>query len=420
MTGQMRALTISSQPQRLQTWLAPSDSYLLVNTDITNQIFVGNDPGTQPVPVPPLGSIAVGADNSHDTWVSTGSASYTVQALLLPNGTQWTPSPAQVAAQISALGLATATNQSTQITQGTTLATNQGTQIAQGTTLNNSVNATPNSTAALIATGSAAGTPGGVPLLRYTNQLGNGSGKTLAGAASVNLITTMAINQPGYEMTITCNMPASSGTIPFASLVFNWIDSVTGIAVKSAYFIVTAGNGPSNALQFYINGPSYGDQLTVQLTNLDPSITLTYTWVLNQTSHVHLVDNIIQPAYAATGPNGFSNPGGTPGLGMLAIAHPSVGFGTNLDRLLAVYSGKIQLTIDNTGNSSAMTVALDDPTGSLYSNIATQVGVIQNIAAGGEYTVEVALPHGPMLLRLHNAGTSGSITPGVIIVCKDY
>lgn len=407
MPGIFQQIQVTRQPVRIQSLLVQSsEPFLLVNNDLTNSIFIGNDQSTQPVPVPPLGSMGLGGSANHDVWVSTGGVTVTVTAYLLPAGTQWSPSPAQIAAQINALGLA----------KDTTVG---GTTTAVGATTA-AVNATPNSTAALIATGSAGGTPGGVPMLRYTNGLGSGTAQTLAGAGTVALVTNAVVLQPGYEMSISCNIPAGVGTIPFASLVLSWIDATTGQTIRTAPYILTLGNGPTNAVPHYINGPCYGNRVSVQLTNLDPAQTMTFMWVLNQTSHVHLADNIIQPVYPVTAPITFSWPGGTPALGVLAMAKPSVGPSSTAFRLMAPYSGKVQVTVDNAGGLNACNIGFVDPTGSLYSNIAAQGGLINSVPAAGFYTAEVALPRGAMLLEIRNPTATNTISPEVIVITKDY
>jgi hypothetical protein len=405
MPGTLQLITVSNRPQRIETFMVQNDTYMLVNPDIVNPIFIGNDPGSQIISVPPLGSVTLGTTN-HDTWISTNGGNYSVAAYLLPNGSNWTPSPAQVAAQINALGLATSANQNTQTA-------NQATQIA-------ATNATPNTTAALIATGNPAGIPGGAPMMRYTNNIGFGAAQTLAGGATVTLVSNVLVNQPGYEMSFSSNIPSGAGTNPFASIVLTWVDIASGQTIRTAPYIVNLGNGPTQAIPNYINGPCYGNRVSVQLTNLEPAQTMTYTWTLNQTSHVHLTDNIIQPIYPTTAPITFSWPGGTPGLGVLCMSKPSIGPSTFLSRLLAPYSGKAQMTIDNGGGLNACWAGVVDPTGVLYSNIGSIGGIAVSVPAAGYATFEIALPRGPMMLRLANPTATNTITPEIQIITKDY
>jgi hypothetical protein len=105
MPGTLQLIQVSKTPNRIQSFMVPNEIFMIVNPDIINPIYVGNDPGQQLISVPPLGSMSLSAEN-HDIWVSTSGGNYVVNAFLMPNGSNWTPSPAQVAAQINALGLA--------------------------------------------------------------------------------------------------------------------------------------------------------------------------------------------------------------------------------------------------------------------------------------------------------------------------
>lgn len=103
----MRTIFANSRPQILQSRMASADSVLIANNDILNPLYVGTSPNPSPnagdvTQVPPLGAIAFG--NRTDLYVVTSGP--TVQAFVMPGATSWTPSPAQVAAQINALGLA--------------------------------------------------------------------------------------------------------------------------------------------------------------------------------------------------------------------------------------------------------------------------------------------------------------------------
>lgn len=439
MTGPLAPVLVSRAPQRIQTSLAPGTGFLLVNTDLVNPVYIGNDPGSQAIPVPPLGSVAL--TTSRDLWVSTNGGAYTVNALLLPGGSQWSPSPAQIAAQIQALGLATSANQAAQIaTQAT--AVNQATQngYLAGTTPGALVSAAgltvakdmlhanagvTTELAALLATGSPAGAAGGMPLLRYTNQVGTAAGTSLpAGGPAQTLVNQAGVTQPGYEGFITAWFPNSAGvTIPFISVVFTWIDSSTGYTVKAQYFTLTTGANAGAALYYYLNGPCYGDKLIITALNLDPAVAADIDWVINQTSHLFQTDKIVQPVYATTNaPPGFTNPNGVPGLGVIATVVVAVAASSSLSRLMAVYSGKVLLSVDNLGGANACRVRLLDPSnGVIYgSGSANQSFHSAVIAAAGTESIELGLPRGPVVLELHNQGASGAISPSCTVTALDY
>lgn len=433
MTGPLAPVLVAKQPQRIQTKLAPGTGFLLVNTDLVNQIYIGNDQGSQAIPVPPLGSVAL--TTSRDVWVSTNGGSFTVNALLLPGGSQWSPSPAQIAAQIQALGLATSANQATQITgqtaqNGYLAGTTPGALVgAAGLTVaKDMLHANAGVTtelAALLATGSPAGAAGGMPLLRYTNQVGTAAGTSLPGGGPAQTLVNQAgITQPGYEGFITAWFPASAGvTIPFISVVFSWVDSASGYTVKAQYFTLTTGANAGASIAYYLNGPCYGDKLIITALNLDPAVAADINWVINQTSHIFETDKIVQPQYAtANAPPGFLNPNGVPGLGVIATIVAALTPGQTANRLMAVYSGKVLLSVDNLGNANACRIRLLDPSnGVIYGSGSANQSFHSNlVAAAASESIELGLPRGPVVLELHNNGGTGNITPSVTVTAMDY
>jgi hypothetical protein len=425
-------VSVGSGPVATQL-VAAGDGPTLVTNPGPNSVYVGDtdsiraSDGYGVVPLASSGYINV--DGVSDLYGITMPGQ--IQSVNLISGglSYFSPSP-----PVDTSALATAANQVTgnnaintvNNTLGTPAQNNSvqqlggaaGRSVAQDMLTAN--NAVTREIAALLATGTTGGSPGGMPMLRFTNGLGNGTNLTIAGAATVNPITNAAVNQPGYEMMIQASLPAAAGTIPFANIILTFSDAATGLIVRTTPYTIALGNGPANVITNYINGPCYGNRVSLQITNLDPAQTMTYTYVLNLTSHVHLTDNIIQPVYPATAPVTFGQPGGTPALGLLCITHPSIGPSATIDRLLAPYSGKVFLVVDDTGLANGVNVSIVDPTGSLYSNLAAQGGAILNVPAGGESSAEIALPRGPMLLRMHNVAATNTITPFIIITTKDY
>lgn len=391
MPGQLQAVQVTKQPQRIQTFLVANESFLLVNPDITNQIFIGNDQGTQPIPIPALGSITLTPDSKHDIWVSTGGINATVDALLLPNGSNWTPSPAQVAAQINALGLAK------DITvQGVTTTLGAPAQ-------NAAVNALPGATATQIA-GS------GVPLLRKTTTLGSGSAQLLTPGLSVQLLNLANINQPSFEALFSIWQPAATGTAPFTQLIFNWFDSATGFAVNSKFYVLSSGNGVGNQLQYYLSGPCFGDQLSVSATDLEGATNQTIqSWVINTTSHIHTVDKLEQPVYAITAPVGFTNPNGTPGIGQLFNSNPTLPINGTVSRLLAVYNGVADFFFDCAGGAANLVITITDPS-IQATGVANGELYARTVTAGVRDSAEWTLPNVPVLFNMRNVSTTATLT----------
>lgn len=439
MAGTLQLVGVSRSPVRIQTFLIENQSFMLVNPDIVNNIFIGNDPGSQIIAVPPLGSITLDA-SKHDVWVSTNGGNYTVQAFLMPNGSNWVPSPAQVAAQINALGLAKdttlqTTNANTSATKtsvdtvnftvsaGTNPAVQQLGGAAGRSVAQDMLNANQGVTtelSALIATGTPGGTPGGVPVLRGTTNIGVAIAQTIGASVLSTLVSNFPIAKPSFETILQLNLPAGVGTVPFAILGINWSDSNTGLTVGFKQYVLTAGNGPSNVLTYYISGPCRGNQLSITLQNLDPAQTLTYTIAINQTSHVYSVDRLLQPSYATTAPITFQNPAGNPSKGALLLTQPTIAQNTSTARLSACCNAKAKISIDNSGGALQMAVNLNDP-GGVYNGAAAGQALYKFVVAAGGATVnEIQFPNGPFSVSMSAAAGAGSITPSVAITAMEY
>lgn len=433
MPGILQIVQVSKTPQRIQTLLVQNDTFMLVNPDITNNIFIGNDPGSQLIAVPALGSVTLDA-TKHDVWVSTNGASYTVNAYLMPNGSNWVPSPAQVAAQINALGLAKDTTLQTTNTNTNNIANNT-TGVAKDSTVNtvatnttgvakdtsiNTVNTTLGTPA---QSGDVTGlTTNGIPPLRGTNNLGNATGQSIATGVNAILINTANINKPGYEAVFSLNLPAGVGTRPFAILQLFWTDSNTGLTVGLKQFIITAGNGPANAVTCYLSGPCRGDQITVQLRNQDPAQTLTVTWAFNQTSHTYLADRLLQPLYPASAPITFTNPNGNPSKGLLLSTNPTIAASSNTIRLCAAYNGKVKVSLDNTVQANSCALQINTPQSpALYEEINPPQSLLKlTAAAGAQSQADWNMPNGATTVQIFNQGTTNSIAPNVAITIAEY
>lgn len=260
---------------------------------------------------------------------------------------------------------------------------------------------------------------GGVPLLRGTGLLGTATGQVLTSGLSTTLVNQAPVLQPGYEALFAVNLPAAAGSLPFLELIFNWFDSGTGLNVDSEFFVLTAGNGPANQLQYYMSGPVHGDLLSVSAIDLDPIQNMTITWVINQTSHVFEYDKIAQPVYATTAPITFTNPSGIPAAGVLFFSTPTIAANTTTSRLVAVWNGVIDLAMDDNGQSGNLVVTFTDPSGQLTGGIGSDL-FVHLVTAGNRDQAEVNLPNGPVLLNMRNTSTTASITPQVSGVKRRY
>lgn len=256
---------------RAQPLVSPGDPpTLLFNNDLLNTIYIGDNLGitggsAETGQIPPLGYVQVdGTALSAAIWgvCKTGQ---TAQLLLMPGCANAQASPAQIAAQISALGLATATNQTTQIghensiDNSTFAASNflggvnpgaltavPGKSIAQD--MLHAQSGTTTEIAALIATGQAGGTPGGVPLLNQFSSLISSGPSSLAGNASVT-VGGVSSNQPGTEgLILLTNNGAGAATAVPVGVFIQWDDgagNITDVDGFWAYAAASTSTAPS-------------------------------------------------------------------------------------------------------------------------------------------------------------------------------
>lgn len=259
----------------------------------------------------------------------------------------------------------------------------------------------------------------GVPLLRLSTSKKFNIGTTIAGAGSNTLLTAGVMTQPGYEIGVRASMPAGTGTLPFVALKLIWSDVVSGLITAQRDVVITAGNGSGNAIGSFVNGPCRGNILQVVAINLDPSVTVTLDWAINQTSHVYERDQAGQLGYAPTAPNGFTNATGKTAAGLIAWAHPSLGAGNSAAFLCALYGDDVFLEIDTFGIAQQIIVTLTDAPGYVTGTTAGEF-FGQGVTAGATVPIAMTLPFSPALLTITNNGTSGPVAPKVSVIAQNH
>jgi hypothetical protein len=255
---------VSESPTELLGALGPDDQITIANFDITNDVYVGYSPGisstsNNTTQIRPLGSAVVSA--SRKTWIVCAPGK-TAIVQLIPGSAQWTPSPADVSAQINALGLAKDTTLQTTNTKvdGTTTAVGGTTTAVGGTTA--AVNAISGQfvSKSLYSTGTVnlpgAATPNFINLAPITPVSLTGSG--LSGTR-IDFFSS-------YEVSMT-NIDPASGTGVF-TIIFQWFnDPADTVPVDQITWSV-----PSNLTPGIIvlgKGPMRGNYLAVQAASND-------------------------------------------------------------------------------------------------------------------------------------------------------
>lgn len=244
---------------------------------------------------------------------------------------------------------------------------------------------------------------------------------SLAAGGNTRLVTTLPVEQPSYQLYIAFQLPTNLGTVPFGVLKITWQDSASGYTSQVDTFILPAGQ---LAFCFYlVTGPARGDVVTVDLFNLDPNQLLLYNISLTAISHLYTQARLIQTDTSAV--VGFTQPGKNAQAGILASSSPNITPGNSQDRLAATWLGQAVLVVDNVGQANGALVLITDPglitgAGMLYGTAASGVIAIANVAAGASTTATIALPAGPVNVRVTNTGATGNINPTVTLTRIDH
>jgi hypothetical protein len=103
--GDPALITITVNPQVIAGPIGPGSSVLIVNLDLLTTVYIGYSRGIGPgssntLAIPPLGSTT--ADASRPVWAVSNPAA---QIQVLPGGSSWSASPAQIAEQIAITGI---------------------------------------------------------------------------------------------------------------------------------------------------------------------------------------------------------------------------------------------------------------------------------------------------------------------------
>lgn len=354
---------------------------LLANQDLTNAVTIARRPSFaigagNTANVPALGSLTV--DGSKSIW---GLApANTAELLVLPGGSQWAPSPAQIAEQISALGLATFNE-----------------QVNQNTSIPNNISTT------------------GVPLLTQSTVLLNLNAQGIAASGSFQS-SQIATNQIGYELLLVPAYPVTNGNNPFIYVVVGWWDSISGLLVDKQSFVTCVNSHTGiNSLPTRIKGPSKADQVQITIYNQDTTQGIVCTIVLTANSRVLSQDYIDWPVDQSENGASIIIPGHTlagtilPDTRTIAIASNTSLAASGQDGwLIPPHSGLAYLNILESGVAAGNIAVSWQPLPSSIYSTPTPWLVNDVLGAGDPDKLnypQVIMPNAPTQLNIKNNGT---------------
>ena len=404
----MRVVTVGAvQPQQLIYAPYPPPGpggggtpTVVFNADEINTLFLSNtqeiDAGC--VQIPPLGAIPF--DGSLDVFgLSINAGNDSIAVYCIEGATSPTPSPVQVQIAIAAAGLATAENQIAQETgiPAGMLASSEGvtTEIA-----------------ALIATGAADGSPGGVPLLTGGEQLYGVSDQTVD-AGDTLTTGTLDIDGIGFEAFLDIY---SAATDP-AGIEISVVWYLDGTFADQRSYYVFPGTSPADPAVFEWRGPSRGDQCAITITNLGNGTLTVVGFQFNENSRVYACDDF-RSTWEVNPPVSTTMAENDIMAGLIAAGSVTVAESSSETLVLPMYAGKCYL-------SGAIGVAAADlqfiitPAADPNASTAQIVNVTSD-TAGQIQPFELFLPFAQCELEVLNLDASASKTPTYTLVAAEY
>ena len=364
-------------------WRGGDGPVMIVNRDLTNSALIGYDSSCVPTEssiLDPLASQTFSGDDDLYITAITGSP----QIQIIPGGTQWAPSPAQVAAQINALGLM-------KDTTGQTINTTAG-----GTTT--AVNGVPSGIANT-----------GVPLLNKATNLLNANA-TGIGAGGTHAFSTVNVSQIGYEVFINVLDSNAGNASPFVQFQMVWTDSATGQIVSQEFWTLASGSSGGSGQGYYGTGPSKGDTLAITAVN-NGSVQVTVTVALNQHSRIYQRDDW-RAVTPIVGINGFTNGNNDPAGNILLEFSTNINAGANITRIIPLYAGMISICIFPAG---ASTEQWSLKTQDITSGLGGQTIISRSITGTSGDNLAVALPRSVCTLTVTNNSGANQTYSGMIV-----
>lgn len=377
--GDLTQIPVTQQPTQGLPRLGDVN-VTLYNQDITNVVYISYQQWFKPgggnsVPIQPLTSITISAKRAIYVAALVGGVA---SLMVLPEGSQAQPSPAQIATQINALGLM-------KDTTGQTINTTAG-----GTTT--AVNGVP---AGISTTG--------VPLLnlKSTQQIANALAITAGTTTALTAIT--GINQPAYNLHVTATAGAAS-TKPVYTVTLKWIDTLSGFTIQVDSFS-SFMSGTSNVMSIVIAGPTDADQLQVSITNNDTVTMTVNTAFFILSSRVNYNSDICYQFWTTAGmpavPTFQLGPAvPVPSEKILFSLSRTVGIGVTTTPLYAlpVYSGPVFFHFDGGASNNWDIAFIEQTTGT--------VNLRQSItAAPPTVNIMCLFPRSPVGVQFTNNGS---------------
>lgn len=413
----------SAQPTKIVS--AGDGPTTLVNNDNTNTVYFDNDIGVNPtrtttVFLPPQASTSV--DGKSDIYAIC-AIGLTADFITFPGIVPWN-NPVGVQISLNDLGLmkdSTGQTINTNV-QGTTGAVNNPaygppTHTDVATTLTGAVNnpafgpAKHTDIVALTA-----------PSLTIAEDVAANGTFALSGSSNLLNIGNTNIPAGGSQVEGPFNVPTtgyvffvsvegnSVSSDPFLSVQFAFTDATSGRQTDFVQWDVAVGSGTFQQYKGY--GPANGDKVTITYVNNDSANQMTIVSSFTANSKVYAKHDLTPINFQTT--PGFSKPNSEPGSNNLFSVNASVAASGDIQRLIPLYSGLIEISITNPGAASISVVV--NPVGSPVSGIGGATGApiwSQTVAANSTLNAQFPLTRSSAVVTIFNNSASAAVTPSV-------
>lgn len=391
---------------------------LIINRDLTNILLVGRDKalgrqgqvaGSDLSLIDPLGSMAV--DGTETLFGQGVQATGTISIDVKQGATNWAPSPAQVAAQINALGLAkdtTVNNVHTDLSLGTN-------QFLSGASASAMAGA-GSTTAKDISTT-------GAPLLNLKTVLAQQTSFTSIAASGSLTISNLVISQISYELSIVAETSAAAQTPVIVQL--KWIDSTTTFVVAQQEFSFFAGSVASpHTIEGH--GPSAADRLTIVIINGSTANSVSVEYVVTQASRPYLKHLWKTVAAFGTLPSipGLTMAPGDPNAGILIDTEDILAASALVKYVLPLYTGDVTWNARDNGGVTALSQFFIHAvvwTGTIANDVIAARQSGQSGFAGftaSSTEGDITLPRTQCVHESHNQNTSSTRTLDAVMIAK--
>lgn len=412
-----RTTTIGNTVEQL--WAKGQGNALIINTDIVHSLFVSlsNVISANDITIPPLGTMAV--DGSANWYASTLTNQYGIATQIAPGVTSWNPSPAQVAAQISALGLARESTQQAGNTLIGTVNSTLGSPAQDGTVATVASNTTGAAKDSSLSTingtlGSPAqdsirtAIPNNISANNAASALYALTSQSIPITVTTNLVAANPVSLTGVGLSGVDISQYTSYELAFSSwttttdlllkVILTFYNQITDtIPVDNITWWVPIASSSASPIRVSGHGPNRGRYMAVQVFIGSPAATMP---VFNLAG-----SNRFYPRHdwrSDAGVTGFTASAATAWSNELCVTlNPTVAASGSINRNILLYAGPAFIHFDTQAGVGTLVLSLVD-------QLTQAVLLTEHPGEGNSFDIIFNLPRVGCTIQVSNTGASAA------------